>query len=754
MKSQNTKLITAVIASIVISFIVGLLSDIVASFFSQNLADQKSLVYVVTFAFVIILIPVSVYIALRPNHGSPPRSDRDPGSRARVTSNLPKARVFFGREDDKKTALRGLESESGCAFVVITGRAGIGKTALALEIGWLVKERREVSHDKSLPFEAIVWVEDHRGALTEDSLLEKIGLGLGHPRSEQIPMSVFRSEIGKRLNEQAVLIIVDGFETISDQVRDYILSIPKQSTKVLVTAMDQTPLPNKHGTCFVPLDKMSLEDQVALARNEARQLEPKLAGNDERMLEELCRKTEGDPYTIKQVVALKFGTRQPVDFDIAAGDDERLEQVWQTLLHNTKAPQALMAISVFRHPPTIEDVGFISEVSRLDLAAAIELLDRFYLVDIYDETDVPRYGLHSRTKAFASKKLASEQNLYHAFHERMAGWVEGYVEQHGGYRNFEGYPKLEEQYAAIMTAIKWCQQQPPGEDMRRALNIWRGIDHYMSVRSHWNDYIALGELVLDCAAKLQDELTEAVIRVEVLGFAYMRKDNSKPVTAEQAQDLEKAEALIQQGLKTFERCDNLAGISTAKRYLGMIAQQRDDFGAAQEYLDRSFEAFEKIVGRYNFEAIYSTRGIQALHSKNYEAAKQCHSMRLLFAQVLDNSEGMAVALYNLGRLAQIGKDFRQALDYFERAEKKSEESWKNDTIASSKWRQAECIFECRRDTRRAICLGKEATEIYKGMGREPPEKLVAFLDSLEAENGAKLSRLMQRLLLRIKREGK
>ena len=646
--------------------------------------------------------------------------------------NLPARGEFVGRTAEKERVLEGLKSNY--PFVIIQGPAGIGKTALAREVGWMIKEKSVIRDDDVPSFEIIVWIEDHEGELTVNELLDTIGDALGYCQVAQSSLTNKRLEIIRQLQEISCLIIIDNFETVSDpEVEIFIRKIPSPICKVIITSRKKVL---QDAGWIVPLRKMEFKDRLALARNEVKRLGTVLSDHQdtETTLRELCRLTDGDPYSIRiKIGQMQAGTPLQTVLRAATDDDKRLQPSWDALQHTPDAIKVLMTISLFQSPPALKDVEFVSEITGDEFAEAIRHLDELFLIDIRNRTDGCRYNLHSRTKVFVTKKLAVDQSLSHILYRHMADWIETYVLEHGGPKNWNGYPYLDQQYATIMTTIKWCCRQISAIEKKRTLTIWRAIDHYMSVKGNMKDYIQLGDLVLECAKSLEDLKTQTDIKVEVLGFAYMTASSRRLVSSRRRTEmLEKAEILVLEGLREYQGLRDWAGVGTANRYLGMIAKQRGDYKAAQQHFEDSLANFESIPGWDNLGIVLSELGDLALQQKDIEAAAKYQSRRLVFAEALRNPEGIAVALYNLGNIARINGRDTEALEFYGRALDTASRASRNDVMGASQFQLAR-ILKQRWDIVEARQMAKGAQECFETVGKVSAEviDLVTELENLK-----------------------
>jgi hypothetical protein len=84
---------------------------------------------------------------------------------------------------------------------------------------------------------------------------------------------------------------------------------------------------------------------------------------------------------------------------------------------------------------------------------------------------------------------------------------------------------------------------------------------------------------------------------------------------------------------------------------GMLAWYQEDYGAAQSYLQQSLARWQQLGAAADQDAmarIYLSLGGMARQHDNYHEAHQYHSAALAIQRTLNNQQGMADALHNLG----------------------------------------------------------------------------------------------------------
>ncbi|MBC8448413.1 MAG: ATP-binding protein [Chloroflexi bacterium] len=156
-----------------------------------------------------------------------------------VPSNLPPRSEFIGREKEKARVMEALASR--WPLTCIDGIGGIGKTALALEVAGecLQASKGEVPADGTPTFDGFIWTTAKDRELALNDVLDAIARTLDYPGIAQQPLEEKRESVRKLLQTKPYLLIVDNFETVTDDaVRDFLLRLP-EPTKVLITSREQ-----------------------------------------------------------------------------------------------------------------------------------------------------------------------------------------------------------------------------------------------------------------------------------------------------------------------------------------------------------------------------------------------------------------------------------------------------------------------------------------------------------------------------------
>jgi len=227
-----------------------------------------------------------------------------------IPHNLPQPGEFIGREREKAEVREALVSRS--FLVSIDGIGGIGKTALALEAAHecLRASKDEVPANDIPTFDAFVWTTAKDRELALSDILDTIARALDYPYIAQLPPEEKPSEAAKLLRAQKCLLIVDNFETITDDaVRDFLLNLPDPS-KALITSREQ----KLRQARAISLRGMEQGEALALIRSEGKRLGlPAVEGAEEKVLLRLYEGTGGAPLAIKWAVGQMKQRGQSLD---------------------------------------------------------------------------------------------------------------------------------------------------------------------------------------------------------------------------------------------------------------------------------------------------------------------------------------------------------------------------------------------------------------------------------------------------------
>ena len=145
------------------------------------------------------------------------------------------------------------------------------------------------------------------------------------------------------------------------------------------------------------------------------------------------------------------------------------------------------------------------------------------------------------------------------------------------------------------------------------------------------------------------------------------------ILAQARGDYDAAEPLYRRALEISERIGDQASMANSYGQLGILAQQRGDYDAAEPLYRRALEISERIGDQASMARIYHQLGRLAQLRGDYDAAEPLSRRALEIFERIDDQASMAIGYQQLGLLAQQRGDYdaaeplsRRALEIFER----------------------------------------------------------------------------------------
>jgi tetratricopeptide (TPR) repeat protein len=574
-----------------------------------------------------------------------------------IPHNLPPRSEFVGREVEKARVHEALRSRS--YLVSIDGIGGVGKTSLALEVAYeclRVTKERKLNGDIAT-FEGFIWTTAKDRDLTVNALLDAVARTLEYPGIAQQPLEEKQISVQKLLQGKPYLLIVDNFETVTDDdVRGFLLKLPEPS-KALITTREQ----KLRQAWTISLKGLAESEALALIRGEGRRLGlASVEQAEDQMLLHLYQATGGAPLAIKWAVGQIKQKGQSLDTVLMA-----LHKAWGSIFDNifarswnllsTDARQVLIVMPIFATSASRTGIEAASDVHHFVLDEALGQLVEMSLVEATDELDLAqrRYSIHPLTRAFAAARLQQELDIQKAAQRRLADFFQAFTRKHGGFWNQEGFAQLESELPNILAIIQWCLKQQLAD---LATDIFLNISDFMLIRGYWNDTMALGQKALATTIEMGDDLNAAWLRIWPIGWLHRHRG-----------DLVSAEKEVAQALVVVERLGEDRLIAYAKRSLGRIAQERGHLEQAEQLLKETLAFYRSAEEERHIYFVTANLADVALQQGDLATAwKLCNDV-LTSARQFDDPERVANLLNVLGEVERRHGNLEQARAHWEEA---------------------------------------------------------------------------------------
>ena len=591
-----------------------------------------------------------------------------------VPHNLPPRSEFIGREREKARVHEALQSRS--YLVSIDGIGGIGKTVLALEAAHecLRASKGKEPTDGIATFNGFIWTTAKDRDLALNDLLDAVARTLEYPGIAQQPIGEKRIAVRKLLQEKPYLVIVDNFETITDDgVRDFLFQLPEPS-KTLITTREQ----KLRRAWAISLKGLMESEALALIRSEGRRLGlASLEHGEDRVLLHLYQATGGAPLAIKWAMGQIKQRGQSLDTVLAALHEARgnifdniFARSWELL--PASARQVLIVMPLFATSAPRTGIDAASDVHHFALDEALGQLVEMSLVDATDELELERrrYSIHPLTRSFAqahlSKAPASEQEA----RLRLAAYYVKRCTEKGQWGHTPGFPWFEVELPNIIAVIEWSHYT---QRWNITISVFKHLYYFLGTRGYWLERIKYGQIALEAAQKAGDRLSTADFQ-HALGWILARQ-------GQYARAEELLQACVQLCLDLGEKRESVRVMVTLAR----IAVAQDDLDRARNVTEEA----TSIVGEADYEEVsqglLSVQGRIELQSGNFETA---HTLLLRALEVV---EGRSLGVHDgsrqidLGHIALARNRLDEAASYFQAGLESSRQFLRQDNIAKAEF---------------------------------------------------------------------
>ncbi len=535
-----------------------------------------------------------------------------------ILHNLPHRIDFVGREKEKQQVHEALNSRS--YITMIDGIGGIGKTSLALEVlhECLAASQNSSSNNRDLQkFESFIWTSARDHELEINDVLDTIAHTLEYTFITQLPLEEKRHKIVKLLQDKQCLVIVDNFETITDEaVREFILKLPDPS-KCLVTSRTL----GLQQARSVSIRGLKETEALLLIKNEGIRLglDLDLLISDENNFRRFYAATGGAPLAIRWSIGQIKQRGQSIESVLnslhgARGDmfEFIFERAWSLL--SDEAKKILTIMPVFASSASKAAIEAASDVHTWELDEGLGQLVELWLLEASASLGESqrRYGLHPLTQAFAQNRLSKDSDLEYQTRIRLADFFEELAKDAGGDRwAWTRYDEIEEEKDNIFNLIEWSFKN---NESVLGISLTKSIIYFASYRGY-HEASFFGKRAIKLARQLgrMDDLASLLIHI---GWIETNKRN-----------LDDGEFFISEGFSIYESLKYAPGKIYALRSLSRTLRYKGEFDKARK-LNKESIALAKLL-KDEFEILCCEKEIALLaisEGKYGEAKKRLESI--------------------------------------------------------------------------------------------------------------------------------
>jgi predicted ATPase/transcriptional regulator with XRE-family HTH domain len=591
---------------------------------------------------------------------APPSRGRRPAGRISLPAPVTS---IVGRDADVAAVEQRLRG-SAARVVTITGPGGVGKTRLAVEVAWRVR-------NGFIRVDAVDLSPLRDAADVPAAVAAALGDRTGVTASVR--------GLVARIGDTPWLLLLDSFEHVlaaAEDLADLLAGCP--ALKVLVTSRTRLRLRGEHLWPLAPLpapaeretDPATLESNpaVALLAERTRAVRPgfALTSRNATAVADLCRRLDGLPLAI-ELAAARLRTREPDELVArlrARVTPLRAEAVdvpdrhqslraaieWSTEQLRTTDRLIFAMVAIFPGGASVAALRAVADAVAPggagpdDIDATVATLASGSLVSIVDRDGSPRVAMLDTIREVGEDLLAAsgaERTVRRAQAMHLAGLV--------GRAEVDGFEQVDAELDNVRAALGWAVAEAP--DVLGAPLV-RALASYYASRGYFPEALR----TLRAIARVGPDDETRAYALYGAGLA-----------ANESGDQDTAIALAQEAGEIFAglaeaplRCQTMSLIGNAHKAAGRYEEAR---AAHQASLDLA----EELGDPRRVAIALNNLGTLAHDQADLESARRHYAESLRVKRDLADDRGAAVARVNLGDLANDRGDHAEARTYLERA---------------------------------------------------------------------------------------
>ncbi|MBA3531453.1 MAG: AAA family ATPase [Ardenticatenales bacterium] len=589
--------------------------------------------------------------------------------------NLPRRlhEHLVGREQELADLHRYLSADHRLGVVCLSGLAGVGKSALALECA-----HRYLEGD-TLPvgerFTAIVWMTAKQAELLPAGLTPRRPTfrdldGLYRALAEVLDLPAITRVVGRAeqevivartLAERRVLLIVDNLEDIDDPTLLVFLRELPSPSKAIVTTRHRIDV-------AVPIHLQALQASAArdLIDNECRRHTLRLA---EEQAERLLRRTGGLPLAIVRTIGRMAWRGSHIEAELRQLGDPTNDlyafcyEHSIALIRSGDAHRLFMALALFATDSSRHALGYVAGFEN-DILGRDEGLSELEVLSLITRND-DRFSLDPLTRIRARDELDTTPDFEQATRERWLAWYQHIAEKLEEPAHFSAF---QTEADTLLKVIKWLITTG---QMDNAAKLFCQVRLFLFGIGYWVPLSDIAERVVDWA-EVQEEVGAFIAAMRsLLRIAREREDLSRmeallermqrfalPVKSEMLEaelwltqarvarirgdwPFERLVGTIQQALDLFQQYSRWRRVLTCFNILGNLYLKEKRFADAalcyRTGLDMLAKQREQVRGAREWQAILQGNlGIGIGHQGNY--AEACEILYDVLRHLTDQTD--------------------------------------------------------------------------------------------------------------------
>jgi tetratricopeptide (TPR) repeat protein len=426
-----------------------------------------------------------------------------------IRHNLPRRpyEQFVGREQELADLRRFLSPRHRVGVVCLSGVAGVGKTALALEIAHRFRETHA-----SLPpderFEAIVWVTAKRAELLPMGVTARRPTfsdldGLYRALAEVLDLpAITRAATGeaqdivvaRALTEHRALLALDNLEDVDDPVLMVFLRDLPAPSKAIVTTRHRVDV-------AVPIPLRALNETAARELIHAECQRHRITLTDGQS-DKLLQRTGGLPLAIVRTLGRMAWRGSNIEVELRQLGDPRSDiydfcfEKSIALVHGSDAHRLFMALALFATDAAREALGHVAGLGE-DVLSRDEGLSDLEVLSLVNK-NADRFSLEPMTRVRALDELKANSEFKQQAQECCVKWYKTLAMQAG---DSTDYLDLRLEVDNSLGVMEWLAEQ---EQMTDLGWFFRRIQKLLYAEGRWESLLRFADRVATWAGSVGD----------------------------------------------------------------------------------------------------------------------------------------------------------------------------------------------------------------------------------------------------------
>lgn len=419
--------------------------------------------------------------------------------KGKLNNNLPSPSYskFVMRKAEFERIIDGLLNRS--AVVLLRSLGGMGKTSLAREVAsQCISTEKEFA---SLPtkFETAIWVSDanNPGLTNMTVILDTIAQTLDYNDIIKLAIQDKKIAVNRLLSKHKILLIIDNFETITDNyILDWVTSVPEPSKCIITTREYHRAFRNN--TRDIELGGMNTEEARAFILNKMTDWGISHTKNRIEDFDPLVQTCEGNPKAIEMALGIikhRSKTLQEALDELTSIQGnffkDLFRRAWDLL--DADGKNILLIMSMFPNGTKAKPIEQVLAIDEHNFETAISKLIDLSLINIREEgiNIIPFYYLHPLVNSFASKKLKEYSLLETTSRENWLNYYLQLTNQVGFcWNNTDKLKLLDEEglREGVEYAIDWANKN---QKFDYVIKISENVKYYFYIRGIWSSQLNL-----------------------------------------------------------------------------------------------------------------------------------------------------------------------------------------------------------------------------------------------------------------------